>query len=427
MADLLLDQSLDAVHVLALDAVFGGGARRWAGHPAAGDGAWRSQQQDDHRSRMHDLLRFSRINAIRSRHRSRRCRNVAGRRHACAPVAATAVVARCRRHRLLALPPPVVSSGPRSSQSVFPTRSECATVRRQSPVATRTTMSSPTGLFQPDPCVRRRAPDPHLGPAPVLRIDVRAGGAAGVDDAVDAPGPWDPTRAVAWCVWAAYPTLSFLGVFKPLKMLPVMLFMLFYKGLWLAFVVYPLWSTGQLAGSPADEMAHVFMWVWIPALFVPWGYVARTYLPLPRRRVVRSGRGGQGELTACGGHLDANRAQRRIDVGFGVDHVRRQADAVEPALLQHLDHDAVLLQQRSRARLSTRSGRRHATIAVADGPGGGLTRQFRGSPAGRSKRDCAAPRLWRSTLAMPRACSASTAAPRPTASGIGPTPADSAP
>jgi len=94
-------------------------------------------------------------------------------------------------------------------------------------------------------------------------------------------GPWDPTRAVAWCVWAAYPTMSLFGVFKPLKMLPIMLFMLFYKGLWLAFVAYPLWSTGQLAGSPADEMARVFMGIWIPALFVPWGYVARTYLPLP--------------------------------------------------------------------------------------------------------------------------------------------------
>ena len=95
-------------------------------------------------------------------------------------------------------------------------------------------------------------------------------------------GDWDPTRAVAWCVWAAYPTLSLLGVFKPLKLLPLMLFMLFYKGLWLAFVAYPLWANGQLAGSPADAMAHVFIGIWIPALFVPWGYVARTYLPLPR-------------------------------------------------------------------------------------------------------------------------------------------------
>lgn len=97
-------------------------------------------------------------------------------------------------------------------------------------------------------------------------------------------GPWDPTKAVAWCVWAAYPTLSLLGVFKPLKLLPIMLFMLFYKGLWLAFVAYPLWSAGQLAGTPTGAMARVFVGVWIPALFVPWGYAARTYLPWPRGR-----------------------------------------------------------------------------------------------------------------------------------------------
>jgi hypothetical protein len=97
------------------------------------------------------------------------------------------------------------------------------------------------------------------------------------------PGPWEPTKAVAWCVWAAYPTLSLLGVFKPLKMLPLMVFMLFYKGLWLAFVAWPLWSAGQLAGTPTGEMARVFVGIWIPALFVPWGYAARTYLSWPRR------------------------------------------------------------------------------------------------------------------------------------------------
>ncbi len=58
-------------------------------------------------------------------------------------------------------------------------------------------------------------------------------------------------------------------------MLPVMLFMIFYKTLWLAIVAYPLWSAGALATAPANEMAHVFMWV--PAIAVPWGYVWRTY------------------------------------------------------------------------------------------------------------------------------------------------------
>lgn len=92
-------------------------------------------------------------------------------------------------------------------------------------------------------------------------------------------GPWDALQAVAWCVWAAYPTMSFLGLFKPLKMLPIMLFMIFYKATWLAVVAYPLWSTGQLAGSPVEEMAYMFAGISVPILIVPWGYAARTYLP----------------------------------------------------------------------------------------------------------------------------------------------------
>ncbi|HYN03592.1 MAG TPA: hypothetical protein VE359_14175, partial [Vicinamibacteria bacterium] len=31
-------------------------------------------------------------------------------------------------------------------------------------------------------------------------------------------GPWDHTRAVAWCVWATYPTLALLGLLHPLRM-----------------------------------------------------------------------------------------------------------------------------------------------------------------------------------------------------------------
>ena len=37
-------------------------------------------------------------------------------------------------------------------------------------------------------------------------------------------GPWDRFRAIAFCVWAAYPTLAVLGLIHPLKMLPIMMF-----------------------------------------------------------------------------------------------------------------------------------------------------------------------------------------------------------
>jgi hypothetical protein len=91
-------------------------------------------------------------------------------------------------------------------------------------------------------------------------------------------GPWDHIKAVAFCVWAAYPTLSVFGLLKPLRWLPIVIFMIFYKTLWVAAVAYPLWRTGTLAGSPADEMAHIFVWAPVIALIVPWGYVFRTFV-----------------------------------------------------------------------------------------------------------------------------------------------------
>ena len=91
-------------------------------------------------------------------------------------------------------------------------------------------------------------------------------------------GPWDHTRAVAFCVWAAYPTLSIFGLLRPLGWLPLVLFMIFYKTLWVFAVAYPLWRAGTLAGSPAEEMAHIFVWSPVIILIVPWIYVFKNYV-----------------------------------------------------------------------------------------------------------------------------------------------------
>ena len=97
-------------------------------------------------------------------------------------------------------------------------------------------------------------------------------------------GPWDPVRAVAFCVWAAYPTLALLGLLHPLRMLPLMLFAVTYKLIWLAIVAYPLWSAGTLVGSPAEQMTRDFLWVSFALVVVPWGYVLRKYVMLDRPR-----------------------------------------------------------------------------------------------------------------------------------------------
>ena len=93
-------------------------------------------------------------------------------------------------------------------------------------------------------------------------------------------GPWEQYRSVAICVWAAYPTLFAIGVFKPLRMLPLMLFMIVYKSLWLGLVAYPMYQAGTLT-PPMIAMAKDFMVLPLGLIVVPWGYVFRTYFGFP--------------------------------------------------------------------------------------------------------------------------------------------------
>jgi len=97
-------------------------------------------------------------------------------------------------------------------------------------------------------------------------------------------GPWDPTEAVAWCVWTAFATLAGIGIIRPVKMLPIVLLEIFYKVQWLILVAYPLWSKSALVGSPAEEITSQFLWVILPIVAVPWGYVFVNYFYDPRSR-----------------------------------------------------------------------------------------------------------------------------------------------
>ena len=91
-------------------------------------------------------------------------------------------------------------------------------------------------------------------------------------------GPWDHVKAAALCMWAACSLLSIVGVFHPLRMLPLVMFEIVYKIIWLVIVAYPLWSTDRLAGSPAEGMTNAFLWVILPIVAMPWKYAVDKYL-----------------------------------------------------------------------------------------------------------------------------------------------------
>lgn len=74
-----------------------------------------------------------------------------------------------------------------------------------------------------------------------------------------------------------------LGIIRPLKMLPILLLEIFYKVLWLVIVAYPLWSKGKLQGSSAEDITSAFLWVMLPIVAVPWGYVFSNYIYKPKK------------------------------------------------------------------------------------------------------------------------------------------------
>jgi len=98
-------------------------------------------------------------------------------------------------------------------------------------------------------------------------------------------GEWNRFHAMSLAVWAAYSTLAIFGLVRPLKWLPIMVFMIFYKTLWLVFAAFPLWKAGTLAGSPNAEMAGVFMMVPLAAVAVPWVYFVKAFILWPKRKL----------------------------------------------------------------------------------------------------------------------------------------------
>jgi hypothetical protein len=84
--------------------------------------------------------------------------------------------------------------------------------------------------------------------------------------------------------------LFFLGVRYPLRMLPILLFEMTWKVIWLGAVALPLWLAGELDDATLSVFLSCSLVVIVIAI-VPWPYVVRHYiiergdrwLPLPHR------------------------------------------------------------------------------------------------------------------------------------------------
>jgi hypothetical protein len=101
-------------------------------------------------------------------------------------------------------------------------------------------------------------------------------------------GPWELKQGTVECMLVAMSLLALLGLRYPLRMLPILLFEVSWKLIWLSVVALPLWSDDKLAGDTRAQAGAV-LWVVLIIAVIPWRYVLATYVtapgdPLHRRR-----------------------------------------------------------------------------------------------------------------------------------------------
>jgi hypothetical protein len=96
--------------------------------------------------------------------------------------------------------------------------------------------------------------------------------------------PWsDVMHGSAVAMLAALSALALLGVRYPLKMLPLLLFELTWKAIFLAAVAYPAWVGGKMDANMSEAtfacaMGAIFL------LVIPWDHVWATYVKAPGDR-----------------------------------------------------------------------------------------------------------------------------------------------
>jgi hypothetical protein len=92
-----------------------------------------------------------------------------------------------------------------------------------------------------------------------------------------AGGPWELKEGTVLTMLVAMSVLALLGLRYPQRMLPILLFEVGWKLLWLGVVALPLWLDGNLTGATREQTAAV-LWVIIVIAVIPWRHVVSQFV-----------------------------------------------------------------------------------------------------------------------------------------------------
>jgi hypothetical protein len=94
---------------------------------------------------------------------------------------------------------------------------------------------------------------------------------------VDPSTTWPLKSGVVFAMLGALSLLSILGLRYPLQLLPLLLFEMGWKVIWLLRMAWPLWSTHQMDAVTTQTLHDVLPIVLFP-LLIPWSYVVKHYV-----------------------------------------------------------------------------------------------------------------------------------------------------
>ncbi len=89
--------------------------------------------------------------------------------------------------------------------------------------------------------------------------------------------PWEFMEGTVNCMLAAFSLLCALGLRYPLQMLPILLWEITWKTLWLGLVAFPQWRSGHIDDSLAAAIFNC-SFVVLVYIAVPWTYVWKHYV-----------------------------------------------------------------------------------------------------------------------------------------------------
>jgi hypothetical protein len=91
---------------------------------------------------------------------------------------------------------------------------------------------------------------------------------------------WGVAEGTKECLFIALSFLALLGLRYPLRMLPILLFEVTWKLIWLGIVALPAWVDNDLDGALRTEAGAV-LWVVIIIAVIPWRHVFAQFVTAP--------------------------------------------------------------------------------------------------------------------------------------------------